>query len=234
MRDRLAALTRASWWLPEGRRAYGAVALAFILTLPVWIRAALDFDGATYVGYALVLLATYLALYVVLSFGIFAVVPAEQCRRWARSTKPGTFVERFILGSQPGAGMATGLSVIALTAVVVGRTADLWTALGLAPVAGAAVLVVLLISSWFSLVLTYAVEYVCRDQRESPSPLSFPGEEQAEWMDYLYFSFAISTTFGTTDVSVRRTTMRRTVAGHGVIAFIFNTVILAVAIGAII
>lgn len=52
-------------------------------------------------------------------------------------------------------------------------------------------------------------------------------------MDYLYFSLGVSTSFATSDVTVRTSSLRRTVAGHGVIAFVFNTVILAVAIGAL-
>lgn len=106
--------------------------------------------------------------------------------------------------------------------------------MGLSTVAGAAVIIALLVASWLSVVVTYSVEYMCRDQREPGTQLSFPGgNDDLRWMDYLYFSFGVSTTFGTTDVDVQDTSMRRTVTGQGIIAFIFNTVILAVAIGAI-
>lgn len=230
----MAAMTSAHWWLAEERRAYGSVTFGFLATLPLAVRAAGNMGQATYLGYALVLLATYLTAYVLLSFFVFARVPAHECREWARSTEPGTRIERFVLGTQPGAGMATGLSAVSLLAVVLGRTSDLWSALGVSNIVGIVVVVTLLVTSWFSVVVTYAVEYMCRDQREPGVQLSFPGGEELGWMDYLYFSFGVSTTFGTTDVDVRKTTMRRTVTGHGVIAFVFNTVILAVAIGALI
>lgn len=227
-------ITAWAGWLPEARRAYGAVLLAALLTLPLMVRIATHRSHSTFLGYALVLLATYLAVYVLVTIVVFARVAPPECRAWAQSTQPGTRVERFVLGTQPGAGMATGLSAISLFAIVIGQSADFWWAMGLSTAAGAAVIVTLLIASWLSVVLTYAVEYMCRDQREPGTQLAFPGgDDELRWMDYLYFSFGVSTTFGTTDVDVQKTTMRRTVTGHGTIAFVCNTVILAVAIGVI-
>lgn len=223
----------ARWWLPENRRAFGSVIVAAILTLPLSIRIAGRLSQSTYVGYTVVLLATYLSIYVLITLVAFAWVPAQDCREWARSTVPGTRVERFVLGTQPGAGMATGLSAISMIAVVIGQSDVFWWRMGLSTLTGAVVLVMLLVAAWLSMVLTHTVEYMCRDQREPGTQLAFPGDDPLRWMDYLYFSFSVSTTFGTTDVTVQKSTMRRTVTGHGIIAFIFNTVILAVAIGAI-
>ncbi len=229
--------TRALWWLPESRRAYGAVAAAAVLTLPLLWWSTLRTGHTTMLGYFVVLLATYLSLYVVLTLVVFARVSPQECRAWARATQPGTRLERFVLGTQPGAGMATGLSAFALFTVVVGQSARFWWQMGMSAVAGALIVITLLVASWLSVVLTYTVEYLCRDQREPGVQLAFPSGGDAppeqRWVDYLYFSFAISTTFGTTDVDVQVSTMRRTVMGHGIIAFVFNTVILAVAIGAI-
>ncbi len=131
-----------------------------------------------------------------------------------------------------GRGSGDGVSGFALVAVLAGLSATFWTDLRLPTGFAVVVVAMLLVSSWLAVTLTYAVEYLCRDQREPGVQLSFPGDKDAAWADYLYFSFAVSTTFGTTDVDVRKTTMRRTVTGHAVISFLFNTVILAVAIGA--
>ncbi|NYE00036.1 putative membrane protein [Kineosphaera limosa] len=227
-------VTSWAWWMSEKRRAYGSVGLAILLALPLQLRIAAHVSLFTFLGYTLVLLATYLAIYALMTIVVFARVSPQECREWARSTQPGTRVERFVLGTQPGAGMATGLSAISLGAVVIGQSADFWWALGLSTIAGAIVIVALLVASWLSVVLTYAVEYMCRDQREPGTQLSFPGgADDLRWVDYLYFSFGVNTTFGTTDVDIQESTMRRTVMGHGIIAFIFNTVILAVAVSAI-
>jgi len=40
----------------------------------------------------------------------------------------------------------------------------------------------------------------------------------------------VGTTFGTTDVEVRHSALRRHVLTHGVLAFVFNTLVLTVAI----
>jgi uncharacterized membrane protein len=62
--------------------------------------------------------------------------------------------------------------------------------------------------------------------------LEFPGGEEPGLVDFGYFAVAVAvgTTFGTTDVTVVRSRMRRLVLTHGVYAFVFNTAILAVAV----
>ncbi|MFI6297194.1 DUF1345 domain-containing protein [Nonomuraea sp. NPDC050790] len=60
--------------------------------------------------------------------------------------------------------------------------------------------------------------------------LEFPGDDEPDMVDFLYFGFSIGTTFGTTDVTVTRRRVRRQVLVHGILSFLFNTMILAVAI----
>ena len=60
--------------------------------------------------------------------------------------------------------------------------------------------------------------------------LDFPGSEEPSFTDYLYMSIAVQTTFGTTDVDVQTRVMRRVVLRHCVLAFGFNTVIVAILI----
>ena len=45
--------------------------------------------------------------------------------------------------------------------------------------------------------------------------------------DYLYFAIAVQSTFGTTDVNVTTRDIRRTVMVHNCLAFVFNSVIIA-------
>lgn len=227
-------MRRAAWWLPEKRRAYGSVLAGIVLTLPLLLPTAVDFSQSSYALYAFVLLAAYLSTYVLLTLVVFSRAPAPASRAWARETQPGTRVERFVLGTQPGTGMATGLSGISLAAVLLGRSTELWGDMGLNPVAGTFVVAALLVSSWLALGMTYAVEYMCRDQREDRESLRFSGDDEPVWSDYLYFSLGVSTTFGTHDVAVRNAAMRRTVTGHGLMAFVFNTIIIVIAISALV
>ena len=60
--------------------------------------------------------------------------------------------------------------------------------------------------------------------------LQFLGDGEAGWGEFAYQAFVIGCAFATADVNVTTTTMRRIVLTHGVVAFIFNTVILALTI----
>ena len=64
--------------------------------------------------------------------------------------------------------------------------------------------------------------------------LRFPGaaEEQPGPWDFVYFSFVIGMTAQVSDVLVQTTRMRRAVAAHGVASFVFNTVLIAMAVNA--
>ncbi|MBP6603592.1 MAG: DUF1345 domain-containing protein, partial [Verrucomicrobiales bacterium] len=51
-----------------------------------------------------------------------------------------------------------------------------------------------------------------------------------DFIDFAYFSFVIGMTFQVSDVQITGRTMRRTVLIHSLLAFLFNTVILAFSI----
>lgn len=62
--------------------------------------------------------------------------------------------------------------------------------------------------------------------------LTFPGTDAPDPWDFLYFAFTIGMTAQTSDVVVATGPMRRLVLGHAVLAFFYNTVILALAVNA--
>ena len=76
--------------------------------------------------------------------------------------------------------------------------------------------------------LHYAGEYYGAGQKEPA--LDFPGERDPDYVDFLYFSYTIGCTSQTSDVSVQSRTMRALVLVHSILAFIFNTSILALGI----
>lgn len=91
--------------------------------------------------------------------------------------------------------------------------------------------------SWFLVHTLLAVHYthlyyLPSDGRagESDPGLSFPGKEDPDFIDFAYFSFVIGMTFQVSDVQITGRTMRRTVLIHSLLAFLFNTVILAFSI----
>jgi len=68
-------------------------------------------------------------------------------------------------------------------------------------------------------------------KRDSGSErLIFPGTQTPTYGDFLYFAFTIGMTFQVSDVQINDAGIRRVALGHGVVAFLYSTGILALAI----
>jgi uncharacterized membrane protein len=92
------------------------------------------------------------------------------------------------------------------------------------------------ILSWALVHLLFALEYAklfyVGGPADGPPPggLDFPGGHPPDYADFLYFSFIIGVACQTADVAITGRRMRRMSLLHGLIAFLFNTVILAATI----
>lgn len=65
--------------------------------------------------------------------------------------------------------------------------------------------------------------------------LDFPGADaDAQLIDFLYFSYTIGMTYQTSDVGITRPNLRRTVVWHAGFSFFYNTVIMALAVNAVV
>jgi len=60
--------------------------------------------------------------------------------------------------------------------------------------------------------------------------LIFPGTKEPDYFDFLYFSFVIGVACATADVEITSQPMRRTALVHCVLAFFFNSAVLALTI----
>lgn len=76
----------------------------------------------------------------------------------------------------------------------------------------------------------YAHDYYVALSRNEPGGLEFPGETTPEYGDFLYFSCVIGTSGQTADVSFTSKAMRQIGLIHCVLAFFFNTTLLALTI----
>ncbi len=89
-------------------------------------------------------------------------------------------------------------------------------------------------TSWLFTHVMFALHYAhdfYRDQlRGGNGGLMFPGNEEPDYFDFLYFSFILGTSAQTADVSFLSKRMRRLGLVHCVFAFFFNTTLLALAI----
>jgi uncharacterized membrane protein len=78
--------------------------------------------------------------------------------------------------------------------------------------------------------LHYAHDFYAVRARGKPVGLTFPGTELPDYGDFLYFACIIGTSGQTADVSFTTSAMRRTGLLHCVLAFFFNTTLVALTI----
>jgi uncharacterized membrane protein len=60
--------------------------------------------------------------------------------------------------------------------------------------------------------------------------LEFPSENQPDYWDFMYFAYVVGMTCQVSDVQVSGRLLRRLTLIHGIVAFFFNTIILALTI----
>lgn len=68
---------------------------------------------------------------------------------------------------------------------------------------------------------------------EEAGGIDFPGKQEPDYVDFAYFSFVIGMTFQVSDVTISSKIIRRYVLLHGLISFVFNTIIVALTINAL-
>jgi len=78
--------------------------------------------------------------------------------------------------------------------------------------------------------LHYAHDYFATEVRGGHGGLEFPGGHPPDYGDFLYFAVVIGTSGQTADVSFSRRPMRRTGTVHCVLAYFFNTTLVALTI----
>lgn len=105
------------------------------------------------------------------------------------------------------------------------------------PTAAAAALTVATIAlSWLFVQMIFALHYAhefyapAETGRGDRQGLMFPGEADADYWDFLHFALIIGVANQTADVQISSQTLRRIATVHSVVAWLFNTVILALAV----
>jgi uncharacterized membrane protein len=161
-------------------------------------------------------------LYLALAWWMMLRATVDHMRARAREQDDGALA---VLVLTVGAGIA---SLAAIVVHVVGlRGAPAAEQGGRLALAGVTILF-----SWFFVHTAFALHYAHEfymDRDKAPG-LKFPGEGSPDYADFLYFSFVIGTTSQTSDVAISSRTLRRLALLHGVVAFFFNTTVLALTV----
>lgn len=169
-------------------------------------------------------------LYFILSGYLIATATPRSIRQNAKATDEGKFL---ILVLTTLAAMAT-IGAIGAQLGVAHRLAGPEKGLHIGLAAAT------IISAWLLIHLVFAFHYAHEFYDEfaaepgKPSAerggLVFPGTESPDYYDFLYFSYVIGTSSQTADVGISSGTMRRTAIVHCVLAFFFNSAVLALTI----
>jgi uncharacterized membrane protein len=91
---------------------------------------------------------------------------------------------------------------------------------------------------WFVLHTVMAFHYADIHYFDDPDcvgdekDLLFPGGNNPGPWDFLYYSFVVGMTAQVSDVQITTTVMRRATMMHGIVSFLFNTVLIAMAVNA--
>ena len=98
-------------------------------------------------------------------------------------------------------------------------------------VAGLGFATATIVLSWATVHTVFALHYAHEFYRgKKPGGLQFPSGDQkveADYWDFVYFSFVIGMTAQVSDVGITDRIIRRTATAHGIISFVFNTALLA-------
>jgi uncharacterized membrane protein len=158
-----------------------------------------------------------------LAWSLIARAAPARTRSWAASTDPGRLViGGFIILASAFSLLATGFALRgARTCPADGR--DLFLGLGVVAVAAA----------WGLTHTMYTLRYAhlyYRDGIEREGGLAFPGNGHPAYLDFAYYAFTVGMCFQVSDVTVTTPRLRRETLLHALLSFLYNTVILGVAL----
>jgi uncharacterized membrane protein len=157
----------------------------------------------------------FAALYLVLAYIMMLRCDVDHIRRSAVLQDDGRFVMLLV----------TALGAFAsLAAIVFELGASKGNAAGLILATVTIVLSLAVVHTAFA--LHYAHEFY---RGSKPGGLQFPSGAhiEADYWDFVYFSFVIGMTAQVSDVGITDRIIRRTATVHGIISFVFNTALLA-------
>jgi uncharacterized membrane protein len=92
--------------------------------------------------------------------------------------------------------------------------------------------VIAILEAWFVTHTSYTLRYAHLYYREDGDVggISFNSKDKPDDLDFAYFAFIVGMTFQVADTNVSDKSIRRAVLGHALISFVYNTVIVALAL----
>jgi uncharacterized membrane protein len=163
------------------------------------------------------------ALYLALVYHLMAVCHVGHIRLRARIEDEG---KNAIL-------VLTATAALASLGAIVAELGSSSTVGSARPPAQLILATVTIVMSWAFTHTIFALQYAHDFYQENGGKgggLTFPGGEEPDYWDFVYFSFVIGMTSQVSDVAIVSKSMRRTAAAHGIISFVFNAALLALTV----
>ncbi len=165
------------------------------------------------------------ACYLILMALMFATCPQDRMAANARAQEDGEWTLFFLVL----AGVAISFAVILGAFGSMKDAAAATKAIKVALVAGTLAL------SWLLMQVVFALRYAHEYYSGPPDGpvdggLAFPSEPNPDYWDFLYFSVVLGMTFQVSDVDITARKFRRLATLHGLMGFLFNTVIIALTV----
>lgn len=168
--------------------------------------------------------------YAAFTLSVFRGTDGARMRTLVENHRVSTWA-RLLAGGTDGPGFSVQFAAVAVAGAALLPRVDLFAPSEDEVVVLSVLIVVAVAMSIVVVTLSYAVYYARLDA--AARGLVFPGDTEPGFVDYLYFSAAVATTFGTTDIEVTSSRLRRAVTGHSVVTFVFNTVTIALLVAAL-
>ncbi len=169
---------------------------------------------------------TGVIVFLALSAVLFITEPAERMEANAEAQEEGEWTI-FVL---------TMAAVVFSFAAIISEFATMKDATGMQRNLRIVLVAVTLFVSWLmthtTFAFRYAHEYYAKDRGrpDVDRGLEFPGEQWPDYLDFMYFSLVLGMTFQVSDVQITSRKLRRLAAVHGLLSFLFNTIILALTV----
>ncbi|WP_158635040.1 DUF1345 domain-containing protein [Tsukamurella asaccharolytica] len=206
----------------------GAVVFSFLLLWFTRNRA----NALTLHDASVVLFGFFLVTYLLTTLIVFSTTRLDTVADWTRSFPPADSFRRSLRTEMPA---LVSIFVVSFASLLVasvwipGSSESAFSMLTRKIIGGGLIGI-----AWACIALAFAVKFLVDDVSSNYSSLTFSGSEvKRSWSDYCYFAVSVMATFGTTDTTVNTRSARNSVAVNGCIAFLFNTVTVAVAVASL-
>jgi len=198
-------------------RLFGSGALGFVMTGALSALTAWRLATCLLVGWDI-----WVGLYLVLAFAMMARSDVHQIRDRAIGQDEGQFTILTLTAAAALASLGAIVAELGTSAAAGGNRQSAQLVLA----------TITIVLSWALIHTIFALHYAHEFYDETGAGgLAFPGgDEHPDYWDFVYFSFVIGMTSQVSDVGITTKQIRRTVAAHGVVSFLFNAALLALTV----